>query len=238
MANTEPFDRFLDAYEAWFEQNHWAYLSELEAIRRLLPAGLVAEGGVGTGRFAAPLGIGFGLEPSRAMADRARGRGIEVVLGQGELLPFAEASCDGLLMVTTICFLDDLDLALTEAARVLRPEGSLVVGFVDAGSTLGRRYQQRRDQSRFYRTATFYETNDIVARLGEAGLAVTKVAQTLMQDPEDLTDTDAIREGFGQGAFVAIRVERSARPATGSGWRRQPQNRREEERIRKKSDTR
>jgi len=216
VANTEPFDRFSDAYEAWFERNHWAYLSELEAIRRLLPAGLVVEVGVGTGRFAAPLGIRFGLEPSRGMADRARGRGIEVVLGQGEFLPLAEASCDGLLMVTTICFLDDLHLALTEAARVLRPKGSLVVGFVDAGSSLGRRYKQRRDQSRFYRTARFYETDDIVTKLDEAGLVVTKVVQTLMQDPEDLTDTDAIRDGSGQGAFVAIRAERSGRPATGS----------------------
>ena len=48
------------------------------------------EVGVGTGRFAAPLGIHIGLEPSPAMAKLARARGVEVHSGVGENLPYED----------------------------------------------------------------------------------------------------------------------------------------------------
>jgi hypothetical protein len=48
-------------------------------VRSLLPAGgYGVEIGVGTGRFAVSLGIAVGVEPSPAMAELARRRGIEV----------------------------------------------------------------------------------------------------------------------------------------------------------------
>ena len=63
----ESFEKNVDRYEAWFEHHRLAYESELEAIRMLLPqSGEGLEVGVGTGRFAAPLGIGVGVEPSQA----------------------------------------------------------------------------------------------------------------------------------------------------------------------------
>jgi len=69
------------------------YLSELEAVRSMLPVdGTGIEIGVGTGRFAAPLGIKLGLEPSKSMASLARQRGIEVVEGEAEALPFEDGS--------------------------------------------------------------------------------------------------------------------------------------------------
>ena len=54
-------------YEAWFTRNPAAYHSELLAVRALLPwQGLGLEIGAGTGRFAAPLGVTVGVDPSRA----------------------------------------------------------------------------------------------------------------------------------------------------------------------------
>ncbi len=62
------FDKRYKKYDAWYKENKFAYLSELEAIRKVLPKkGKGLEIGVGTGRFAAPLGIKFGIDPSEDM---------------------------------------------------------------------------------------------------------------------------------------------------------------------------
>lgn len=67
--DTDPFDSHTDRYDTWFEHHPAIYESELNAIRQLLPPGFESglEVGVGTGRFAAPLGIATGLEPSIKM---------------------------------------------------------------------------------------------------------------------------------------------------------------------------
>jgi hypothetical protein len=53
---TEPFVLYYRRYDDWFERHRAAYLSELLAIRALLPwEGRGLEIGVGTGRFAGPL---------------------------------------------------------------------------------------------------------------------------------------------------------------------------------------
>ena len=148
MPKVEPFEKHRDRYENWFERHRYAYLSELEAVRKLLPKeGKGAEIGVGTGRFAAPLGIKLGVEPSKAMAEIARKRGVEVIEGVAESLPFPDESLDYLLMVTTICFVDDPEKALREAYRVLKPGGALIIGFVDRDSPIGRYYEEHRDES-------------------------------------------------------------------------------------------
>lgn len=63
------------------------YQSELLTIRALLPwDGLGLEIGVGTARFAAPLGVQVGIDPSSAMLRYAAGRGITVVRATAERL--------------------------------------------------------------------------------------------------------------------------------------------------------
>jgi hypothetical protein len=62
------FDIYHGRYEAWFVRHPAAYHSELLALRALLPwQGLGLEIGVGTGRFAAPLGVKVGVDSSKAM---------------------------------------------------------------------------------------------------------------------------------------------------------------------------
>ena len=56
------FDQHCRRYEKWFATHAAAYYSELLAIRALLPCGGDGlEVGVGTGRFAAPLGVRVGV---------------------------------------------------------------------------------------------------------------------------------------------------------------------------------
>lgn len=77
MKQDNPYEIFADEYEAWFSENHHLFMSEVEAIRRLIPEfekGI--EVGVGTGLFAQKLGIKEGVEPSSAMRAKAESRGI------------------------------------------------------------------------------------------------------------------------------------------------------------------
>ena len=77
MARIAPFEGHTRRYERWFAQHEAAHLSELRVLRELLPdPGLALEIGVGTGRFAEPLGIGVGIDPSLRMLEQARRRGI------------------------------------------------------------------------------------------------------------------------------------------------------------------
>jgi len=203
MSKIEPFEKHSDTYDEWFEKNRDLYEAELEVIRQLIPHS-EAEGmevGVGSGRFAAPLGIKVGVEPSEKMASKARRQGINVYPGIAENLPFPDGRFDFVLMVTTICFVDDVIMSFREAFRVLKPGGCIVVGFIDKESKLGRLYMDKREKSKFYKYATFFSTQEVLQYLKKVGFGIVKVKQTLI--PGQLPGT--ILDGFGKGAFVAIK---------------------------------
>jgi SAM-dependent methyltransferase len=206
MNAEDPFEQHVEQYEQWFTDHPLAYVSELHAIRELLPSGNGLEIGVGTGRFAAPLGIRKGIEPARAMALLAEKKGIEVIRGVAEKLPLKDKEFDFALMVTTVCFLDDMALAFEEAYRVLRPGGAFVVGFVDRESPIGRQYLERKDGSVFYKNASFYSVDEMVLRLEQAGFGRFEFRQTLFGPLEELEEVEPVRQGYGQGSFVVVRA--------------------------------
>jgi SAM-dependent methyltransferase len=203
MPKTAPFDHYSQAYDRWFEVNTELYLAELEAVRQLMPSnkGRGLEVGVGTGRFAAPLGVEIGVEPSEPMAIGARRRGIHVCAGVAEDLPFADSRFDAVLMVTTICFLDHVVDAFREAYRVLQAGGCMIVGFVDKESELGRRYAANRGKSKFYKAATFFSAQQVAEHMENAGFETAGIKQCLTSGKPP----GSIRDGFGQGGFVVIK---------------------------------
>ena len=203
MPKTKPFDEFSDAYDEWFEENAGLYEAELEAIRQLIPPpefqGM--EVGVGSGKFAVPLGIKIGVEPSKSMANKARKKGVRVLPGVAENLPFSDNRFGYILMVTTICFVDDILTSFREARRVLTPGGSIIVAFVDRESPLGKQYESNKEQNEFYKYATFFSTPEVLTYLEKAGFEIVKTRQTLI--PGESTKT--ILDGFEKGAFVVIK---------------------------------
>jgi SAM-dependent methyltransferase len=209
VGRVKSFEKNVDRYEAWFDRNQAAYQSELQALRTLLPKnGKGLEVGVGTGRFAAPLGVRVGVDPSPAMAKVAMERGIEVPFGVGENLPCKDSSFDFILLVTTICFLDDVPAAFLEVYRVLTAGGYILVGFINRESTLGKAYEQRKQSNEFYRQATFLSVDEVVLHLQQAGFRDFVFRQTIFQNPKEMKQLDLVRPGYGEGSFVVVRAKK------------------------------
>jgi SAM-dependent methyltransferase len=209
VPRTGPFEAYHQRYEAWFDRHEPAYISELLALRPFVPRkGHGIEIGVGGGRFAGPLGVQVGLDPSRAMLAYAVTRGIEVVQGAAEALPFADASFDHALVVTTICFVDSPEDMLSEAHRVVRPGGRLVIGFIDRDSTLGQDYLAHQFENVFYREATFYSAGEVAGLLEAGGFAIEDWAQTLALPLAETRSIEPLRAGHGQCAFAVVAAVR------------------------------
>jgi SAM-dependent methyltransferase len=201
-----PFARHHRRYDRWFDRHRAAYVSELLAVRALLPwKGRGLEIGVGTGRFAGPLGVACGVDPALEVLDHARARGTAVVRAVAEALPFRDASFDHALVVTTLCFVADPRAMLREAARVLRPRGLIVVGFIDRESPLAREYLVHQADNVFYRHARFFTAAEVDALLREAGFGDLSWVQTLFTRLPEVREAEPPREGTGQGAFLVVR---------------------------------
>lgn len=210
MAKITPFEENTARYDAWFVKHQDEYESELAAVRKLMPESKSGiEIGVGSGRFAAPLGIRDGVEPSEKMAEIARAKGIHVVPGTAEDIPFPAGQFDLALMVTTICFVDDIPRAMKEVYRILKPGGFFLNCFIDKTSPIGKIYQAHKDESVFYKPAVFVSVDEVVDSMEKAGFQNFTFVQTIFHPLGELSGTEPVKPGYGEGSFVVVRAEKS-----------------------------
>jgi SAM-dependent methyltransferase len=110
-----------------------------EAVRPRRANARICELGFGTGYLleeaaaSFPDASLFGLEMSQAMIEHVRGLlGGRVSLARGDMeaLPFADESFDCVATLFTLYFMRDIDTALQEIRRVLRPGGKVVAATV------------------------------------------------------------------------------------------------------------
>ena len=120
------FEEHAGDYDTWFDEHNHVYQAQLRILRRAVPdfqRGL--EVGVGSGRFAVPLGIHHGIDPSQNLAMMAKHRGVEVARGEAEHLPYRAGSFDFVLMMTVICFLDDYPAGFSGDISCARTRGDI-----------------------------------------------------------------------------------------------------------------
>lgn len=201
------FEHYYKRYDSWYAKNRFAYLSELEAMRKTLPKqGKGLEIGVGTGRFAYPLGIAIGIDPARSMIKMAKARGVDARLGRGEHLPFKTASFDYVTIIISLCFVRNPSRVLAESKRVLKKKGRIVIGIIDRDSFLGKFYQKKN--SIFYKQANFFQPQEVIDLLKARGFKEFSCYQAIFQLPDKINAIEKPKKGFGKGGFVVISAKK------------------------------
>jgi ubiquinone/menaquinone biosynthesis C-methylase UbiE len=121
---------------------------ELVALLAPAPAARICEIGFGPGQLLALLAAGdpaalvCGVDPSPVMLEQARRRldragaadRADLRPGVAGALPFPDHHADHVVAVNTALFWPDLEAALVDARRVLRPGGSLLIAWHSATS--------------------------------------------------------------------------------------------------------
>jgi len=205
----DPFETNPCEYDAWFDENENVYRSELLAIEALLPQknGLWVEIGVGSGRFASKLGIDVGIEPADGIANLARKRGVNVKKGRAEELPLPDRSAAAAFLITSICFIADMDRAFAEVNRILIPGGVAIVAFVPRDSRLGEIYAETGSQDLFLRHARLRRREEIIDGLEATGFRIERCVHTLTGDPARANErVENPSAGCDGGSFVVVRA--------------------------------
>jgi len=211
MIRSLPFNEHVAEYEEWFSRYPFVFQSEVEAIRDFLPVGLNIRGmevALGTGRLSRELGIKEGVEPAPNMRALALEKGIDVLSGEAEHLPYKDMSFDFVLMAFCISYFEDLPAAFREARRVLKNGGSLILGFIEKDSTIGKFYEERRPESVFYKQARFYSAKQVASYLKQTGFKDLEFAQTLFHALDDIKEFEPAKKGHGEGSFVVIKANK------------------------------
>ncbi len=177
-----PFDPFATLYDSWFDTPLGGMVDQLEKDLLLQYMGSVAgqaalDVGTGTGHFARFLAERgarvVGADISRAMLRVAATKpGMPpLVQADAAALPFADASFDLVLSVTTLEFVPDAARAAAEMARVCRRGGRLVLGLLNAWSPWAwvRRKAARRNPADPFAVAHFFSPPEFVRLLAPFG---------------------------------------------------------------------
>lgn len=203
VISNEVYNQFANEYDAWFEKHSNLYQSELLAMKQAVPQNKTGiDIGVGSGRFAEPLNIKYGVEPSANMAVLAKQRDVKVFNALAEKLPIEDGSYDFATMVTTVCFLNDIPKAFSEVNRILKSKGEFIIGLIDRNSELGKKYEQQKSTNKFYKDAHFHSTEEITRLLADADFGNFNYWQTIIHPEENKIEQP--QDGFGKGSFVVI----------------------------------
>lgn len=174
------FNEYSGEYDRWFDAHYDVFREQVRLLRDAVPDdGCGLELGVGSGRFAVPFGIRYGIDPSIKLLTMAKTRGIVVVQGEGEHLPYRADTFDYVLMMTVICFLDDPSYVMQETFRVLAKGGYLVLGFMEKNGEIALHYRQEKTRGRFLRFARFLAVDDVARLMEDAGFSGVSVIRRI-----------------------------------------------------------
>lgn len=186
----EVFDLVAEDYDRWYEEHFNIYLTELEAVKAF-SCGKALEIGVGTGRFIHGTGVVVGADPSLRMLRRVP-KNISLVQAVGEMLPFRDRSFDCAFLIVTLCFVEDPEAVLREAARVAE---RVIVCIIPRESDWGRYYMKLAKEGHpIYSLAKFYSAQNVVEFASKVGLHLRRVLAALRYPPGGEEIIEEVRE--------------------------------------------
>ena len=138
--NKSYYDTFSQTYDHGRDAGYHAFLDEAE-VALVAPHARgksVLEVGCGTGlileRLSRIASRAAGVDLSPGMLDKARQRGLDVHEASATALPFEDASFDVACSFKVLAHVAEIQTAMAEMARVVRPGGRVVAEFYNASS--------------------------------------------------------------------------------------------------------
>jgi ubiquinone/menaquinone biosynthesis C-methylase UbiE len=180
MNGIEAFATVASSYEDWFASPLGMFIdrAERQALISTLPTAKVntiLEIGAGTGHIVRWLADYAeqvtAVEPSLAMREEGQHRLADLPVhwrdARAEQLPFPDAHFDGVVIFTTLEFVEQPEVALREALRVVRPGGWLIVGLLHVLSAWVALYRYKGDRGAMpWVTARFYTRQAVETWVG------------------------------------------------------------------------
>ncbi len=150
--NVSYYDEFAAGYEQRRHHGYHQFLDDeqIALVKDHLRSGdRVLEIGCGTGllmmRLADHDGEVVGVDLSPGMLEHARARGLNVQESAADKLPFEDASFDLAYSFKVLPHVQEIERALAECARVLRPGATAILEFYNPTSLRGLRKALIRD---------------------------------------------------------------------------------------------
>ena len=135
---------YYDDFAGWYEnERHHGYHALLDQMQIEVAGPLcqnreVLEVGCGTGMILKEIDAmatrAVGIDISPGMLEQARARGLDVVEGTATDLPFADESFDAVYSFKVLAHVEEIQTAMREVARVLRPGGRAALEFYNKRS--------------------------------------------------------------------------------------------------------
>lgn len=224
------FDEYAAEYDAWFLENPNVLLSEVRLVAGTLAgAKKILSIGCGSGLFEKIMREDFGIdirngvEPSEAMAEIAKKRGMSVTIATGENYNFAEGEYDTILFNGSPGYITDLQGVIDKVYNALPKGGRIILIDVPKESGYGTMYNLAKalgtwDNAllegvfppnpypiEFVKVANWRTTAEKISMLKNAGFGDMKFSQTLTTHPlySDI-EAEYPVEGYDKGDYVAI----------------------------------
>lgn len=211
-----------EAFDRWWGRNGNIFESEALAVEALLPDSVedAIVIGNGTGRFAIRLGLSFGIDPSENMCRLSRKKGVDAVQGRAEELPFADEQFSLGVLIGTISYVENLEKALKETHRILKPEGEIVIAFLPKNRNFTNLYETAAEEGgypqgkapefpypiTFIKEATWRSDGEVFDIMHKCGFIGLKTRQTLTVEPEIANDRIEIPQpGHDCGSWVVVK---------------------------------
>ena len=143
-ASMKDNQSYYDDFAGWYEnERHHGYHAlldqlQIEVAMPLCEGKDVLELGCGTGlilkEIAPKARSAKGIDISPGMLEQAKGRGLDVQVASATQLPFEDESFDAVYSFKVLAHVEDIEKAMSEVARVLRPGGRAALEFYNRRS--------------------------------------------------------------------------------------------------------
>lgn len=230
LMSEKVFDEFAEKYDTWFLKNKMVLESELALLAHVLKnPGRAISVGCGSGLFEMLLQRDYGIvieegiEPSEAMAEIAKKRGLKVRIGTAESA-YGSGAFDTVLFNGSPGYIEDLKKALALSYQALKPGGQVIVVDVPKESSYAMLYNLAAKVKtwenalfagvaprhpypiEFVMAAHWRTTPEKMTLLKEVGFTKLECSQTLTRHPVYSNEKkEEPVEGYDRGDYVAIR---------------------------------